>query len=53
MPGELATLSHPATPVLDGGYYVGAELAVPAGLVRNARARTRLAAWSNGLLVTA
>ncbi|MEV6217911.1 SDR family NAD(P)-dependent oxidoreductase [Nocardia sp. NPDC051833] len=49
----IATLADPAFPVLDGGYYVGTESAIPAGLVRNSRARTRLAAWSNGLLVTA
>ncbi|WP_225727502.1 MULTISPECIES: SDR family NAD(P)-dependent oxidoreductase [unclassified Nocardia] len=45
----LATLSDPATPVVNGGYYVGAEQAEPAALVGNSRARTRLASWTNQL----
>lgn len=45
----LATLSKPGTPIVNGGYYEGAEQTEPAALVRNSRARTRLAAWSNQL----
>ncbi|WP_406238615.1 SDR family NAD(P)-dependent oxidoreductase [Nocardia sp. NBC_01009] len=45
----LVTLSAPTTPVLNGGYYEGPEQAKPAALVRNSRARTRLAVWSNQL----
>ncbi|WP_330180184.1 SDR family NAD(P)-dependent oxidoreductase [Nocardia sp. NBC_01503] len=49
----LATLSNPATSVVNGGYYEGLEVAKPAALVRNSRARARLAAWSNPLAHTA
>jgi NAD(P)-dependent dehydrogenase (short-subunit alcohol dehydrogenase family) len=49
----LAALSAPETPVVNGGYYEGLELAKPAALVRNSRARTRLAAWSNQLALAA
>ncbi|MFG1795141.1 SDR family NAD(P)-dependent oxidoreductase [Nocardia sp. NPDC049149] len=42
----LAVLSSSASPVLNGGYYEGTELARAAALVRNSRARTRLASWS-------
>lgn len=49
----IAALCAPENAVVDGGYYVGTELAYPAGLVRNSRARARLASWSNELLVAA
>ncbi|MFE9576627.1 SDR family NAD(P)-dependent oxidoreductase [Nocardia sp. NPDC006044] len=42
----LALLSAASTPVVNGGYYDGIEEAKPAALVRNSRARARLAAWS-------
>jgi NAD(P)-dependent dehydrogenase (short-subunit alcohol dehydrogenase family) len=42
-------LSAPDTPVVNGGYYEGPQPAEAAALVRNSRARTRLAAWSNQL----
>lgn len=45
----LAVLAAPATPVVNGGYYEGAEPAEPAAMVRNSRARGRLAAWTNRL----
>ncbi|MFJ4654866.1 SDR family NAD(P)-dependent oxidoreductase [Nocardia sp. NPDC088792] len=45
----LVQLATPATPVMNGGYYEGTEPANAAALVRNSRARTRLAAWSNQL----
>ena len=48
----LIALSAPTMPVVNGGYYEGAELAEAAALVRNSRSRARLAAWSN-LLVPA
>ncbi|WP_194833589.1 SDR family NAD(P)-dependent oxidoreductase [Nocardia sp. XZ_19_369] len=43
----LVELSAPTTPVVNGGYYEGPECAIPAALVRNSRARTRLTIWSN------
>ncbi|MFD4351451.1 SDR family NAD(P)-dependent oxidoreductase [Nocardia sp. NPDC058518] len=49
----IATLCAPQTAVVDGGYYIGTDLTDPAGLVRNSRARARLASWSNELLVSA
>ncbi|GAB2548644.1 SDR family NAD(P)-dependent oxidoreductase [Nocardia heshunensis] len=49
----LVALSAPGTPVVNGGYYEGYEQANAAALVRNSRARTRLAAWSNRLARTA
>ncbi|MFJ9364993.1 SDR family NAD(P)-dependent oxidoreductase [Nocardia sp. NPDC101769] len=49
----LVQLATPSTPVMNGGYYEGAEPAKAAALVRNSRARTRLAAWSNQLTHTA
>ncbi|MEV6276361.1 SDR family NAD(P)-dependent oxidoreductase [Nocardia sp. NPDC051832] len=45
----LSVLSAPATPVVNGGYYEGPEQAKPAALVRNSRARVRLAVWTNQL----
>ncbi|MFD6163386.1 SDR family NAD(P)-dependent oxidoreductase [Nocardia sp. NPDC060256] len=42
----LALLSASSTPVVNGGYYDGIEQAKPAALVRNSRARARLAGWS-------
>ncbi|RDI60512.1 SDR family NAD(P)-dependent oxidoreductase [Nocardia pseudobrasiliensis] len=45
----LVQLATPGTPVTNGGYYEGAEPASAPALVRNSRARTRLAAWSNQL----
>ncbi|MEC3954481.1 SDR family NAD(P)-dependent oxidoreductase [Nocardia sp. CDC153] len=49
----LTELAAPTTAVRNGGYYQGTEPANPAALVRNSRARTRLAAWSNQLAHTA
>ncbi|MFE2999602.1 hypothetical protein ACFXG4_31925 [Nocardia sp. NPDC059246] len=46
-------LATPSTPVMNGGYYEGTEPTKAAALVRNSRARTRLAAWSNQLTHTA
>lgn len=46
----LTTLSSPSYPVVDGGYYDGLELARPAALVENARARDRLEKLSTHLL---
>ncbi|MEC3916810.1 SDR family NAD(P)-dependent oxidoreductase [Nocardia sp. CDC160] len=45
----LVHLAAPGTPVTNGGYYEGAQPSNAAALVRNSRARTRLAAWSNQL----
>ncbi|AYF72805.1 SDR family NAD(P)-dependent oxidoreductase [Nocardia yunnanensis] len=45
----LARLAAPGTPVTNGGYYERGTLANLAALVRNSRARARLAAWSNQL----
>lgn len=42
----LTLLSAASTPVVNGGYYDGIEEAKPAALVRNSRARARLAGWS-------
>ncbi|MET9489745.1 SDR family NAD(P)-dependent oxidoreductase [Nocardia sp. NPDC006630] len=49
----LLQLCAPGTPLINGGYYEGAEPANAAALVRNSRARTRLTAWSNQLAPTA
>ncbi|MRH92167.1 SDR family NAD(P)-dependent oxidoreductase [Nocardia sp. SYP-A9097] len=49
----LVQLSVPSTQVVNGGYYEGEKPANAAALVRNSRARTRLAAWSNQLAHTA
>ncbi|MEV0336146.1 SDR family NAD(P)-dependent oxidoreductase [Nocardia sp. NPDC050717] len=49
----IAALCAPGSAVVDGGYYIGTELSDPAGLVRNSRARARLASWSNELMVAA
>ncbi|WP_327145405.1 SDR family NAD(P)-dependent oxidoreductase [Nocardia sp. NBC_01327] len=49
----LVQLSQPGTPVTNGAYYEGAEPANAAALVRNSRARARLAAWSTQLAHTA
>ncbi|WP_107656434.1 SDR family NAD(P)-dependent oxidoreductase [Nocardia suismassiliense] len=43
----LVEFSTAATPVVNGGYYEGFERATPAALVRNSRARTRLAVWTS------
>ncbi|MVU76539.1 SDR family NAD(P)-dependent oxidoreductase [Nocardia sp. ET3-3] len=45
----LVHLAAPGTPVRNGGYYEGGEPTNAAALVRNSRARTRLATWSNRL----
>ncbi|QLY29908.1 SDR family NAD(P)-dependent oxidoreductase [Nocardia huaxiensis] len=45
----LLLLAAPGTPIRNGGYYEGAEPANAAALVRNSRARARLAAWSGEL----
>ncbi|AFU03468.1 SDR family NAD(P)-dependent oxidoreductase [Nocardia brasiliensis] len=45
----LATLSDPHTTVVNGGYYDGIDESKPAALVRNSRARARLAAWTAAL----
>ncbi|WP_280409226.1 SDR family NAD(P)-dependent oxidoreductase [Nocardia brasiliensis] len=45
----LVELSAPSTPLHNGGYYIGLEQAIPAALVRNSRARARLAVWSTQL----
>ncbi|MEV0295726.1 SDR family NAD(P)-dependent oxidoreductase [Nocardia sp. NPDC050710] len=43
----LAMYSGSGAPVVNGCYYEGTQLARPAALVRNSRARARLAAWTN------
>ncbi|APA95644.1 SDR family NAD(P)-dependent oxidoreductase [Nocardia seriolae] len=45
----LVQLATPTVPVTNGGYYEGTDPTNAAALVRNSRARTRLAAWSNQL----
>ncbi|MFC9440593.1 SDR family NAD(P)-dependent oxidoreductase [Nocardia sp. NPDC057030] len=42
----LALFGDASTRVVNGGYYDGIEEAKPAALVRNSRARARLAAWN-------
>ncbi|MFE3795524.1 SDR family NAD(P)-dependent oxidoreductase [Nocardia tengchongensis] len=49
----LVALSTPDTPVVNGGYYEGWDRVNAAAPVRNSRARTRLATWSNQLARTA
>ncbi|MFI9502961.1 SDR family NAD(P)-dependent oxidoreductase [Nocardia sp. NPDC052566] len=49
----LLMLGAQGTPVVDGGYYEGIEQAKPAALVRNSRARARLAAWTHQVARTA
>ncbi|HTX95770.1 MAG TPA: SDR family NAD(P)-dependent oxidoreductase [Mycobacterium sp.] len=49
----LTTLGSPAYPVANGGYYEGLNLAKPAALVENARARMRLAKLSADLVRSA
>ncbi|SNY84796.1 NAD(P)-dependent dehydrogenase, short-chain alcohol dehydrogenase family [Nocardia amikacinitolerans] len=49
----LAMYSASGAPVVNGGYYEGTRPARPAALVRNSRARARLAAWTNQQYTTA
>ncbi|WP_405494763.1 SDR family NAD(P)-dependent oxidoreductase [Nocardia sp. NBC_00511] len=49
----VADLADLAVPVVNGGYYEGTESAKAAALVRNSRARARLAAWTIQLAAAA